>query len=169
MARKRFGVALLLFGLCSFLCPGRLAWSGNPHASTTLRLTAVVKPKVKLMVLHQTSQITPTPQDLHQGCLEIPNAAQLLVSTNLKEGLSALAQVWESLQGSNGHSLPISALSFSLNGGAFRPFAAGEQVIYAGFGQEVCRLKRLDYRLNLDRQAQPDTYRVNITFTVIGH
>jgi len=168
-ARRRVAIVIISLGMWFFLLAGRMAWSGSPHAFATLRLIAVVSPKVKLELLRQTSQIGATREDLDRGYVEIPNAAELVVSTNIKSGLAIIARVGGNLQGSKGDSIPVSALSFSVNGEGFRPFAASEQVIYVGRGQEIRSLKRLDYRLNLDGKAEPDSYFVNITFTVMAN
>jgi hypothetical protein len=160
---------ILILALAVLICQTGTAWAASERASATLRLVAVVSPKVKLQVARDTSQIAATVEDLDRGYVEIPNAAELLVWTNSKSGLTITAQVGETLQGAKGHSIPISALSFSVNGEGFRPFVAGDQVVYVGRGQEIRSSKRIDYRLSLDWGTEPDTYAVNITFTVIGN
>ena len=167
--RKRWGVVILVLALATILTEVGISWAASDRASATLMLVAVVSPKVKLQVNRETAQIAATMEDLDRGYVEIPNAAEVLVWTNSKSGLTITGQVEGSLQGTKGNSIPISALSFSVNGQGFRPFTSGEQVIYTGSGQEIRSSKRIDYRLNLDWKTVPDTYAVNLTFTVMGN
>jgi hypothetical protein len=136
------------------------------QASATLRLVAVVSPKVKIQLEQETVQIAASTEDLERGYVEIPRAAQLLVWTNSRSGLTLTAQAEAVLRGAKGHTLPISSLSYSFNGGSFQSFRPGEQVIYVGQGREVGARKWMDYRLNLNWSVEPDTYTVNVTYTV---
>jgi len=166
-AITRFGI--LILALTILISQIGIAWAVADRSSATLHLVAMVSPKVKLQVARETSQIAATMEDLDRGYVEVPNAVELLVWTNSRNGLTITAQVGETLQGAKGHSIPISALSVSVNGEGFRPFTPGDQIIYVGRGQEIRSSKRIDYRLNLDWRTQPDTYAVNITLTVTGN
>jgi len=170
MAKKRIrlGITALIVLMGVILGPGATARAGD-HASATLRLVAMVTTKVKLQVARETAQIAATLEDLDRGYLEMPGAAELLVWTNSKSGLSITARAEGDLHGTKGSSIPISALSFSVNGEAPRPFTAGDQVVYVGKGQEIRSSKRINYRLDLDWKTEPDTYSVDITYTVIGN
>ena len=148
---------------------GGMVHAASERASATLHLMAVVSPKIKLQVTRETIQIAPTMQDLDRGYLEVPGAAELLVWTNIKNGLSIIARAEGDLHGTQGGLIPLSALSFSLNGEDLRPFTVSDQIVYVGKGQEIRSAKRIDYRLNLDWRTEPDTYAVNITFTVMGN
>jgi len=158
----------LMLALVILISQVGIAWASE-RASATLRLVALVAPKVKMQVYRETAQIAASMEDLDRGYVEITNAAEILVWTNSRSGLTLTAQAGASLQGTRGNSIPISALSFSLNGEGFRPFTSGQQVIYVGSGQEIRSSKRIDYRLNLDWKIEPDTYSVNVTYTVMGN
>lgn len=167
--RKRWGVVILVLALATILTEVGISWAASDRASATLMLVAVVSPKVKLQVNRETAQIAATMEDLDRGYVEVQGAAEFLVWTNSKSGLSISARANGDLQGSKGNTIPISALSVSVNGEGFRPLVSGDQVVYVGTGQEIRSLKRIDYRLNLDWKTVPDTYAVNLTFTVMGN
>jgi len=164
---KAFIVIGILASIISGLFPERSpAWAESHQASATLRLVAVVSPRVKLQVLRETTEVVASIEDLDRGYLDVPGAAELLVWTNSPSGLTISASVEGSLRGSRGNQIPITALSYSLDGSESRPFTSGNQVIYAGTKQEVRSLKRISYRLNLDWATSVDIYSINIAYTV---
>lgn len=167
MEGRRWRVMMLGLLLVLSLLPGE-TWAAH-RASASMQLVAMVAPKVKVQVTKETTQIVATMEDFDRGYVEMPVAAELLVWTNNKSGLSIIARADGDLRGSRGGSIPLSALSISTNGNGFRPFASTDQLVYVGSGQEVRSPKRIDYRLQLDWKTEPDTYAVNITFTVMGN
>jgi len=98
--RKRWGVVILVLALATILTEVGISWAASDRASATLMLVAVVTPKVKLQVNRETAQIAATIEDLDRGYVEVPGAAEFLVWTNSKSGLSITARASGDLQGS---------------------------------------------------------------------
>lgn len=134
--------------------------------SAQVQITITVKPYTKLVMENNQVEIVPTREDIEKGYVEILGAAQMKLYTNVRQGASLTARAQGKLIGSRGQEIPLSNFFFRVEGEQnYRPFNSEEVLVYKSPGKELGAVKKIDYRVNLGWEAEPDVYKVMIIYT----
>jgi hypothetical protein len=161
---QRIGLILLVLGLAAVATPP-MGWGAE--ATSPLHIVSLVRPRAKVQILDQTTQITVGPEDLKRGYVDVPQAVVLKVWTNSRHGATLLVQSMGQLVGPQGYTLPSGQLSYRMTGaGGLDQGSSGLRGLPVALSQEQGAVRQIAYRLDLTSDTPAGIYQLPVTYLV---